>query len=326
MADKSYTRFYVLSLIGIIVISAYPIYMGIHAVGEMLKRGAVPIETYPKYIIPYTPIAIALILGVLLIPVLQRALKRSDFLFGAIISTGIFFAIEGLMERKILVQAQKVVYLESWQMSLCYIPPEMYRTRTWEAVDVLLGGYSPWFKLHFYIISVVLIISMLNCFYGFAKMIRSGECSRKKALVIQAVTSAAFLGMCIWACFTAFYRRGEITVSALSALLMSVFFILFGITTGLLVGSFTLGKRKVLSVLLPAITASIITLVMYVGEMILLSGNLYSFGKGFLFKGIPGIVLAPVDILIIMASGVITALISKLINREELSPKPASQS
>lgn len=43
--------------------------------------------------------------------------------------------------------------------------------------------------------------------------------------------------------------------------------------------------------------------------MILLHGNLYRFGEGFFFDGLPGIVLAPVDILVILLSGVFTFLL-----------------
>ncbi len=309
MNNKYYRKFYLFSLVGTVVASFYPIYMGVRAAAEMLQGGAVPLENYPKYIIPYTPIAIALILGVLLLPLFQKLSRKLDLLWGAVFSTAVFFTVERLMETKILVQTQELVPLESWQMALCYVPPEQYQTRTWEAVDVLLGGYSPAFKLHFYLISVVIIVSLLNCFYGFAGMIRSGDYSRKKALTIQAVTSLAFLGMCIWACFTSFYRTGEITVSAVSAILMAIFFSLFGITMGIFVSSFLIGKKKALSVLLPSIIASVVTLIMYIGEMILLSGHLYRFGSGFLFNGLAGIVLAPIDILIIIASGCINAAI-----------------
>lgn len=206
--------------------------------------------------------------------------------------------------------------LEGWQMYMCYIPPEMFEERTWTEVDVLMGEYSPAFKLHFYVISVVLIISILNCFYGFAKMIATGDNSRKKPLILQSVASAAFLGMCIWACFTAFYRNGDITVSPLSAVLMCVFFLLFGVTVGIYVLSFTLKKKQLLSVWLPTLSAAVVTLVMYIGEMILLSGNLYRFGEGFFFEGIIGIVLAPVDIAIILLSGAVTAVIAILIGRK----------
>lgn len=315
MNGKKYRIFYLLSLLGVLAASFYPIYMGVRVVGEMLRNGAVPLESYPKYVIPYTPIAIALFMGVLLLPAFQRISRKLDLLFGAVFSLVIFFVTERLMETKILVETQELVPLEGWQMSLCYVPPEAYRTRVWEAVDVLLGGYSPAFKLHFYLISAVLIVSLLNCFYGFAKMLKLENYSRKTALIIQTVTSLAFLGMCVWACFTSFYRTGELTVSAVSAVLMAVFFALFGICAGVFVGSFTLGKNRVLSMALPAAVSVLGALAMYVGEMILLNGNLYRFGTGFFFDGIGGLVLAPVDLLVILASGAITLLICGVIRK-----------
>lgn len=315
MNNKYYWRFYLFSLMVAAAGAFYPICMGIRVVEDMFRYGAVPVERYPKYVIPYTPISIAVILGVLLIPVFQKISKRLDFLWGGVLSTGIFFIAEKLMETKILVLAQQAVILGSWQMSLCYVPPEYYQTRTWQAVDVLLGGYSPAFKLHFYIISVVIIISLLNCFYGFARMIRLGDHSRKRALIIQTATGLSFLGMCIWACFTSFYRTGELTVSAISAILMAVFFALLGVTVGVFAGSFLFGKNGRLSILLPAVLSAAATLAMYVGEMILLNGYLYRFGAGVLFEGIRGIVLAPVDLFIILISGSATALICRLINR-----------
>lgn len=315
MNNKSFWRFYLFALAAVVTASSYPIYMSIQVAGEILQNGTVPMESYPKYIIPYAPISIALILGVALMPVFRKLSQKQDFLWGAVFSLGIFFIAERLMETKILVQTTRLVPLESWQMSLCMVPPAEYQTRTWQAVDVLLGGYSPAFKLHFYMISIVIILSLLNCFYGFAKMIASGDYTRKTALIIQTVTSLAFLGMCIWACFTSFYRKGELTVPAISAVLMSVFFALFGITVGVFTGSFTLGRSGKLSILLPAALSAVTTLLMYIGEMILLHGHLYRFGSGFLFNGISAIVMAPVDLLIILISGSVTAMICRLINR-----------
>jgi len=73
-------------------------------------------------------------------------------------------------------------------------------------------------------------------------------------------------------------------VSAVSAILMSLFFVVFGLTSGVYAGSFLVGKKKTLAVLLPSIVASAVTIVMYIGEMVLLSGHLYRFGTGFLFE------------------------------------------
>lgn len=319
MENKTFRKNYLFSLLGVLLASCYPIYMGISVIVDMIRYGTVYAENYPKYIIPYTPIALALLVGVALIPVALKYFKKYALLFGTVISTVLFFVFEFILERAVTVTRTVTGIfstLEDWQMFMCYVPPNSFEERTWTEVDVLMGEYSPAFKLHFYIISIVLIISILNCFYGFAKMIHTGDKSRLKSLVIQSVASGAFLGMCIWACFTAFYRNGDIQVSALSAVLMSVFFVLFGVTVGIYIESFTLNKKPLLSVWLPSVSAAVVTLVMYIGEMILLSGHLYRFGDGFFFAGIPGIVLAPVDIVVILGSGVMTAIIASFVRNK----------
>lgn len=321
MKNKAFRNYYLLSLLGVLLASCYPIYMGITVIVDMIRYGTVYAENYPKYIIPYTPIALALLVGVALIPVAIKYFKKYALLFGSLISTILFFVFEFILERTVTVTRTVTGIfstLEDWQMYMCYVPPNSFEERTWTEVDVLMGEYSPAFKLHFYIISIVLIISILNCFYGFAKMIRTGDKSRQKFLIIQSVASSAFLGMCIWACFTAFYRNGDITVSALSAVLMSVFFVLFGVTIGIYIASFTLKMKPLISVWLPSISAAVVTLIMYIGEMILLSGHLYRFGNGFFFNGIPGIVLAPMDVVVIIVSGVIAALIANTVRKKTI--------
>lgn len=320
MENKTFRKYYLFSLLGVLLASCYPIYMGISVIVDMIRYGTVYAENYPKYIIPYTPIALALLVCVALIPVALKYFEKYALLFGTVISTVLFFVFEFILERAVTVTRTVTGIfstLEDWQMFMCYVPPNSFEERTWTEVDVLMGEYSPAFKLHFYIISIVLIISILNCFYGFAKMIHTGDKSRRKSLVIQSVASGAFLGMCIWACFTAFYRNGDIQVSALSAVLMSVFFVLFGVTVGIYIESFTLNKKPLLSVWLPSVSAAVVTLVMYIGEMILLSGHLYRFGDGFFFAGIPGIVLAPVDIVVILGSGVMTAIITSFVRNKK---------
>ena len=319
MKNKAFRRYYLFSLLGVLLASGYPIYMGISVTVDMIRFGTVYAENYPKYIIPYTPIALSLMVGVALIPFALEKFHKYALLFGTAVSTAMFFASELLLESMVTVTRTVTGMfstLENWQMFMCYVPPSSVEERTWTAVDVLMGEYSPAFKLHFYIISIVLIISILNCFYGFAKMILTGNKERRKSLTVQSVASGAFLGMCIWACFTAFYRNGDIKVSAISAVLMSVFFVLFGVTAGIYIASFTLNKKASLSVWLPGIAAAAVTLVMYLGEMILLSGHLYRFGSGLLFDGLPFIVLAPIDIAVIIASGGVAAVIANLIRNK----------
>lgn len=320
MKNKPFNRYYLLTCIGVLIASYYPLSMGVRVITDMIANGTVMKENYPKYIIPYTPICLAVIVAVLLMPVIMKLLKRFSFIGGSALAIGTFFALETLFEQKVVVTtAETVSKLEDWQMYMCYIPPESLTTtyKTQTAVDILIGNYNPAFKMHFYIISVVLILSILNCLYGFGKMIKGGEKKRLKTLVLQSVCSLSFLGLCILACFTAFWRDGNIQVSPLSATLMTVFFILLGVTVGVFIGSFLLGKSKLVSVWIPSIVSSVMTLLMYIGEMILLNGHLYRFGTGFIFDRIPGIVLAPVDLMVIVLSGCITAMIFTLLNRNK---------
>lgn len=315
MKNKPFIRYYLLSCAGILLVSYYPLSMGVRVITSMLANGTVTKENYPKYIIPYTPICIAIIFSVILMPLCIRLLKGFALFGGSSMAIGIFFATEFLFEQKVVISATKTVTkLEDWQMYMCYVPPKgwdktasPYKTQT--AVDILMGEYNPAFKLHFYMISVVLIITILNCLYGFGQMIKNGGTKRLQSLILQSVCSFVFLGLCILACFTAFWRDGSIQVSPLSATLMAVFFVLFGVTFGVFVGSFLLGKRKLLSIWIPSAAAAFMTFLMYIGEMILLNGHLYSFSTGFLFCSLPGIVFAPIDLLIILAAACITALI-----------------
>ncbi len=316
---SNFKKYWLITLIGTILLCAYPIYMGVRVVYEMATQGAILQEHYPKYTIPYVPIAIAVIAAVALMPLIFRLAKKFSSLAASLFSLGVFFVAELLFESRILVTTTiitEVDYatLEGWQLLLC-ARPVIYEKANITAIDLLIGNYSPTFKIHFYMISAVLILGILNCLYGFAQMIRTKNYSRRKALTVQAACTAAFLGLCILACFTAFFRDGRINVSPVSAILMCLFFALLGVTAGIYVGSFLLGRKRGLSVLIPALTASIITLLMYIGEMFLLGGYLYRYGYGFFFAGIPHIVLAPVDLLVILLSGAVTAGICYLLNK-----------
>ncbi len=314
-AKDKFRRYWLFALLGTLVISVYPVYMGIKVIHSMSLYGFVPQAKYPKYIIPYTPIAIAVIAAVCLMPVLFKNVKKCPLFAASGVALVVFFSSELLFENKVIVNGTLSAKLERWQMFMCYVSPETYQTRNWRAVDILIGEYSPTFKIHFYMISVVLILTVLSCLYGFGQVLLSGNYKKVKALVIQSVASTMFLGLCIFACFTAFFRDGELLVSTVSAVLMGVFFSLLGVTVGIYVGSFLLGKKKGVSVGIPAAVGAGTTLAMYIGEMCLLSGNLYLLGTGFWFTGIPGIVLAPVDLLIILAAGAVSGGICFLLNK-----------
>ena len=62
-------KVWLLSLGIILSASVYPIYMGIVMILSFIQNGGIDVADYPRYIIPYTPICIALIICTVLLPI-----------------------------------------------------------------------------------------------------------------------------------------------------------------------------------------------------------------------------------------------------------------
>ena len=91
MKSKGFNRYYLLSCLGVLIASYYPLSMGVRVITDMIVNGTVMKENYPKYIIPYTPISVAIITGVLLMPLFIKVLRRFAFVGGTTVATGAFF-------------------------------------------------------------------------------------------------------------------------------------------------------------------------------------------------------------------------------------------
>jgi hypothetical protein len=279
--------------------------MGVLAVTDYIRKGSIDVANYPKYIIPYTPICIALIIAAALMPVILRFFKRFALPVISLLGVGVFLISEILLENMVIMTSITRVKLESWQLMMCIATPEVFET----VRNPLVGEYSPAFKIHFYIISIVVILAVINVIYGFAKMIAENNYRKIKPLIAQAISAVIFIGLCIFACFTAFFRKGNINISPISAFLMTIFFIVFGVTAGVYIGTSFYGKKKLWSTIIPSIFAVFTTFVMYAGELVLMGGKLFKFGSGFLFESLGVIPFSIIDIAIILSSGALTYII-----------------
>jgi len=150
-------------------------------------------------------------------------------------------------------------------------------------------------------------------------MVRTQNFTRKKPLGAQLICVTIFIGPCILACFTAFFRTGDINLSPLSAALMTIFFLIFGITSGVYTGTWLYEKRKLFSAMIPSVTAAAVTFVMYIGEMVMMNWALFRRGSGTLFDSIGGIPFSAVDFVVIAMAGVITYWILRIISTAQAS-------
>lgn len=304
-------KFYVASLAVLIAASAYPIYMGISTLASYLQTGAVEAANYPKYIIPYTPLCIALIIAVLFIPALYRRFKKYSLLLASLIGALVFFACEIGLEQIKVIEGYETVRIDAWQYGLCAATPQVLQA----IGEPVYAQNNPAYKVHFYLIALVIMLSVINVIYGYIRMNAEKEYRRRKIIDIQLICAAIFIGLCIFACFTAFYRTGTISISAVSSMLMSLFFVVFGVTFGVYFACIFYGKRSLLSSALPSVIAVATAAAMYCGELILMDGVLYRYGQGIFFSPLSPLPFAPVDISVMLVPGAITLLITKLLSR-----------
>lgn len=307
-----YKNFYLLSLLAVVLLSAYPIYMGFVTLGSYLQKGFITVTDYPKYVIPYTPICLAVMTSAALLPLIFKLCRKYTLPLATLLGTVLFFLSESLLEKVKVVEGYVSMPVESWQLSMCMATPEVLRA----IGQPIFAAGNPAFKIHFYIIALIIIISVLNVLYGLSKMFRERDYSKKRLLIAQAVVLAVFIALCILACFTAFYRNGTLHISPLSAVLMSVFFIIFGLTAGLYGGTLLYGRNDLLSKIIPPAAASLTTLIMYLGELALMDGVLFRYGSGFLFKPLGALPFSAVDLVIILSSGLMTFGIMYLCRRQ----------
>lgn len=311
---KKYRNFCLISLGIIIAASIYPIYMGIISLADYFSNGFIEQANYPKYLIPYAPMCIAIIVSAALMPLAIRLCKRFSLAVTSVIGVGGFLLAEKFFEQIKVVVGYETLRVDGWQLALCFATPEVLEAQG----DPIYAENNPTFKVHFYIIAIVIILSVLGLLYGYSKLFLEDKKELKKPLLAGSISTVLFIGLCILACFTAFFRNGTLYISPLSSFLTGAFFIVFGITFGIYICSFLIGKGK-RCIWISALTASLTTLVMYIGELLLMGGKLFVFGKGFFFSQIGVIPFSPCDILIIFASGIITALIAGLLNKEKVS-------
>jgi hypothetical protein len=315
---------YLISLGAIFFLSAYPLWMGAKVLAAHLREGYINAADYPKYVIPYTPIALALLAAAALAPLAIKYGKKLALLLTSVLGTGLFLLAETALER-VMVFGQTIVDgtdVGSWQYALCAVTPEVMRTIEYQRTlgQELAARYSPAFKVHFYLIAILIVLAVLGVAHGFAKPGRR----QTKPLVLQAISVAVFIALCVYACFTAFYRTGALTLSPLSSALMGLFFVAFGVTAGAYAGSLFYARRPALARLLPALLAMATAAAMYFGELVMMGGALFRYGSGVFFAPAGACPLAPADFAVIALSGALTYALLFLIRRKEAAIKPAN--
>ncbi|MCL1809665.1 MAG: hypothetical protein FWG42_07885 [Clostridiales bacterium] len=334
--DKN-KRYYIISLATLAVLSAYPVANGIRIAFLNLANGAIEPEQYAKYVVPYAAICVSLLLFAVLLPVFLK-LKRLAFPIGLVTVYGAFFAVERFFETvQIHVDGMTLILAPSpaagavgqtatvdiWQAAQCAISPvvldQSSLTYAYQDRFLYVIGDST-YKIHYYLIALVLITMVCGLLFSIAKMLRGTSKHNSKPIFLRAASTGLLVAMCVFANTTAFFRSPATIQTPLASALTCMFFIVLGASAGIYAGSFLLDKKLWLGIGAPvAISLSAVSL-MYVGEAAMMNGRLYRFGTGWFFDALPKIAPAPVDILVVLLSGVATWLILRAVRKHESPP------
>ena len=350
-------RFYVLSLLILAMLSAYPLLNGVRMAYISASSGALEPQQYAKYVVPYAAICVALLIFTALQPLFFK-LKRLAFPLGLAAAGAAFLAIERFFETMQIhvvdmtlinaatlapAAAGNAATADVWQAALCMISPVMReQSLTYASQDrfiYVLGNAT--YKVHYYLISLIMITMVCGLIYGIGKMYHSEpsgdkdngasgqnsfssapnkDLSQLKPLYLRGISTAALVALCVFANTTAFFRQAAPIQTPLASVLTGLFFVTLGAAAGIYGGSFLLATGKRLGIGLPALLSCGVTAALYAGEAAMMGGNLYRFGAGRFFSAWPGLVLAPVDILIILLAGGLAGLILYIARQREKWP------
>lgn len=301
-------NFYFGTLALIAALTAYPILMGVLTALRYFANGAIEAAQYPRYVIPYAPLGLAILLVALLLPLFWR-LKRHAGLIASVIGGAVFFTAEFCLEGMAVAEQSEVLPLDAWQYSLCIATPEVLQS----IGQPIYAAGNPAFKLHFYLIAMLILLCMIGILFGLREL-HAGCGTRTRPLIALLASTVLFVALCAVACLTAFYRNGTRFLSPLSACLTGGFFVVFGVTAGLYVTFLLWKKGRRCRIWASACTAFATAFAMYAGELILMDGALFQFGTGWFFAASLG-PFALCDLLIVVLAGVLSGVISSAISK-----------
>jgi hypothetical protein len=289
--SKSVRKYYLISLGILLALSAYPLVMGVKIIVLQIMQGGIRPTDYARYVIPYTAVCVSVLVSAAVYP-LFRKLGKIALPAATALALCLFAAIELLIES--IVRPALMLQL----LSCVYTPTAVYAFQ---------GLYGDSYKIHYFLVSFLLVTLVTGVFYGYAKLLSGRERAKKVPLILQSAVTVLLLGLCIFANFTGFFREKTDYLTPLSSMLTGLYFVVLGTAAGIYTGSLLIGRGRLLSVWLPAVVSVLVCIVMYFGEYSMFQGTLYRFGQGWFYEGIPNLALAPADILVVFFTGAAAA-------------------
>ncbi len=320
----TYRRYYVLLLAVLAALSAYPLTNGVRMLALSLANGVIRPEEYARYVIPYGPMCLALLVFAALQPVWPKLFGKRTLLWSTLVTLAVFVPVELFLESLPVAPGDTLplfaaaggghppVTISVWQSALCMISPGVVQAAALRGAAFagpdgfyyVVGNAA--FKIHYYFISFVLIAMICGVVHDLGRMARQPDAALRRPLVLRLAATATLTALCIFANTTGFFRDNSPIQTPAASVLTCLFFVALGVSAGVYAGSFLLKRNRLAGLALPVALSLAAGIVMYTGEAVMMFGTLYRFGTGWFFTGLPGVPVAPVDVLVVLLAGAAT--------------------
>jgi hypothetical protein len=301
--EKTVNRFYWTALLLLLILSAYPVAMGVKIAVLQFQGGSIQPDDFAQYVIPYAAAFSSILLTVFLYPLISRQ-KRFSVLTASLLSMGLFIGMEWYIE-SMTINTSKAQAAFQWQLV-----SSIGTTETTQAFQKL---FDSTFRIQSALISFLLILFIVGMIYNYKNVLSSNDRVKRNLFRLQVFLTVLFIAFCITANIPSSFREAVDFLSPHSSVLTSCFFVLMGVTFGVYLAGFLSGKSRMISLVLPAACAFLITASMYYGEYKMLDGVLYRFGYSKFFQQLSFTRVTPVDMLITFVSGMLTAFLAGII-------------
>ncbi len=297
--DKSVKRFYGIVMLFLLVFSFYPIGMGVRIFVLQSQYGNILPEEYAQHVIPYAAVCSSILVTISLYPIVSK-IRRFSVPAASIIGLGLFAGVEWFIEKN-TINTMAAYSTFQWQLT--------HSVGITDAMHSFHKLYDPTYRMHHLLVSFLLILLITGTVYNYGNVMPLNDRAKKAVFCMQAIFTVLFIVFCAAVNITHFFNGPSGSLAPFSSVITGFFFVLAGVNFGIYLAVYLINKNMLISILLPAAGTCLITLVTYLGEYRALNGVLYRFGYTKLFQMTPFTVMTLTDMLIVPASGLLTALL-----------------
>ena len=255
---KTFKRFYFITAIILFGLSIVPFWHFSLLLLEYFFWGRTEFNII--FIIPFMAVSASILLGFLLLPFLKNISLCKSHIIILLFSTTAFSGLSLLTERIVSLNEINIL-LRSRRMPL---PGE---------VEGLMAGIPVAIRIHYYIFSIILIISVLSWLYNFAQTRYANGRHGKRFLVIQAVATICYALAYFFVRVVQYENFAIRHITWGSVINAAVCFMLAAFFMGLFSSSFL--KSKIIPPLVSVLTG----VLLYAAQYFMLDGQFYLYSE-----------------------------------------------